>query len=66
MKDFLGRELKVGDTVVFLTHCKTSSSLHKGVIKSFSPQKAYVVGDYHSTYKSPDKIVKVGTDNAET
>lgn len=59
MKDFLGKELKVGDTVVALSHSRTSSHLFKGVITSFTPQKAYIQGEYCYGLRTSDKIVKV-------
>ena len=39
-KDFLGNELKVGDTVVFMQI--RYRSLVKGTVKSLSPQKALI------------------------
>ena len=37
MKDRLGRELAVGDEVLFLEHSKTSSDLFDGVVIGFTP-----------------------------
>ena len=39
MKDFLGKELKIGDKVVYLNYFRTSSNLHRGVITGFTPMK---------------------------
>ena len=34
--DFFGQELNVGDNVVFLNHCRTSSNLGQGKITSMT------------------------------
>ena len=57
MKDYLGQELAVGDTIVYITHQNTSSYFQTGVIKKINPKTVSIEGD---TYRSPDKIVKVG------
>lgn len=38
MKDRVGRELEVGDKVVFLVHQKTSSHLAIGTVDGFTPK----------------------------
>lgn len=57
MKDYLGQELAVGDKIVYITHQNTSSYFQIGVIKKINPKTVSIEGD---TYRSPDKIVKVG------
>lgn len=67
-KDFLGKELLVGDRVVFIEAWKTGSSLEHGEIMGFhsstmakvkyiNPQKSWYDGMI--TRKSFSKIVKV-------
>lgn len=66
-KDFLGRELSIGDTVVFIEAWKTGSALEKGEIvdwfsnqmakvRYISPQKSWYNGQI--TRKSFSKMVK--------
>lgn len=62
MKDFLGRELDVGDECVYLKNCRTGSSttrklMFKGVITSF--KKRNVIFDNNTTVYNSDDIVKV-------
>lgn len=54
--DFLGQELNVGDDVVFLNHCRTSSSLGRGKITSVSEHT--VVIDL-ATRRAEYKVVKI-------
>lgn len=42
MKDFLGRELNIGDEVVYLSHSRTSSRLYKAIITGFTPMKVHL------------------------
>jgi hypothetical protein len=42
MLDFLGRELHVGDKVVYLFHVKSSSHYVKTKITGFTPKKVYI------------------------
>ena len=39
MKDLLGRELSVGDEIIYLQHYRTSSSLNRGIVTGFTPMK---------------------------
>lgn len=61
MKDFLGKELVVGDTVVYLQHNKTSSELIKAVVVGFTPKKVRLQEYYgdNVTTKYSDLVVKV-------
>ena len=54
--DFLGQELNVGDNVVFLNHCRTSSSLGRGKITSISEHT--VIIDL-ATRRAEYKVVKI-------
>lgn len=61
MKDFLGRELNIGDECVYLKNCGTGSSttrklMFKGVITEFKG-KRIIFG--HTTVYNPQDIVKV-------
>lgn len=57
----MGNELKIGDKVVYLSHCRTSSHLNKGVIDSLTSCTASIIDERgRSTRKNFDKIVKVG------
>ncbi len=42
MKDYLERDLSIGDQVVFLTHTKTSSFLSLGIIEKFTKEKILI------------------------
>lgn len=42
MKDFLGRELNVGDEVLYLIHTRTSSYLRRGIVIGFTPMKIHI------------------------
>ena len=55
MRDFLGRELQVGDSVVYLSHHRTSSSYHKCKITAFTPKKVYIDG---CKCVEPHKLIK--------
>lgn len=66
MKDFLGRELQVGDKVVVLAHNKTSSTLYKAQVIKIAEKKVQVKALQKSgwqfseiSYKDPHKLVKV-------
>lgn len=65
MKDFLGRELAVGDEVVYLQQYRTSSALIKAIVIDFTPCQVNLrryLDNGEPTYsvrKSPHKIVKV-------
>ena len=65
MKDFLGRELNVGDEVVYLQHYQTSSYLIKATVTGFTPCQVNLKRysddgrPLTSVRKSPYKIVKV-------
>lgn len=65
MKDFLGRELTVGDEVVYLQHYRTSSDLIKASVTGFTPCQVNLQRysdngrPTDSVRKSPYKIVKV-------
>lgn len=61
MKDFLGRELSIGDECIYLKNCRTGSSttrklMFKGVITGFKGHRI-IFGDY-IVYTSKD-VVKV-------
>lgn len=61
MKDFLGRELAVGDECVYLKNCRTGSStirklMFKGVITGF--KNSNILFDNTTVYNSND-VVKV-------
>lgn len=61
MKDFLGRELNVGDECVFLKNCRTGSSttrklMFKGVITEFKGSR--IMFGNTTVYNSED-VVKV-------
>lgn len=66
MKDFLGRELQVGDKVVVLAHNETSSTLYKAQVIKIAEKKVQVKALQKSSwkfseisYKDPHKLVKV-------
>lgn len=65
MKDFLGRELAVGDEVVWLDHQHTSSMFYRGKVTRFTPQKVgietFSEDGTHvwSNLKLPYHVVKV-------
>lgn len=40
--DFLGKRLKLGDSVVYLSHSKTSSCFRKCKVTGFTPKKVYI------------------------
>lgn len=42
MCDFLGRELKIGDKVVYLMYCRTSSMYVKTIVTAFTPKKVRI------------------------
>ena len=69
MKDFLGRELVIGDEVIYLSHGSTSSKLYRAIIVGFTPMKVrmetYDVGGRQlwNELKFPYHIVKVGWSN---
>lgn len=59
-KDFLGKQVKEGDTVIFLQSYGTSSVLLKGEITKLSDKTAVISTGYgNSRRKSYDKIVKI-------
>lgn len=58
MRDFVGNDLKIGDKVVYVSHCRTSSSLVMGTVEGFTPKKIYVHGMYGLILKEPTKVVK--------
>ena len=64
MKDFLGRELAVGDEVVYLQHYRTSSYLVKAIVTGITSCQVnlqrYDIGrPTDNVRKAPYKIVKV-------
>ena len=60
MNDFLGKELNVGDNVIYLYHSKTSSHYSKRKVLGFGNKKIKIndgsVNGYVCVY--PDKLVK--------
>lgn len=42
MKDFLGKELSIGDYVVILQNGKNCGSLEEGIIDKFTPKLAVI------------------------
>lgn len=54
--DFLGQELNVGDNVVFLNHCRTSSNLGRGKITSMAE---HTVTIDLATRRAEYKVVKI-------
>ena len=71
MKDFLGRELKVGDEVLYLIHTRTSSYLRRGVVSGFTPMKIRMK-TFHENGKEawdelkfPHHVVKVRWRNVD-
>lgn len=42
MCDFLGRDLEIGDMVVYLMHTRTSSQYIKTRVCGFTPKKVWV------------------------
>lgn len=56
MKDYIGRDLSVGDKIVYVTHTQTSSWLEVGEIEKVTPKKVLIKG---IGYRSQDKIIKV-------
>lgn len=58
MCDVVGNELKIGDKVVYVNHCRTSSHLVIGVVDSFTSKKIYVHSMYGLILKEPTKVVK--------
>ena len=66
MKDFLGRELNVGDECIYLKNCRTGSSttrklMFKGTITSF--KKSNIIFDNSTTVYNPKDVVKVRWSN---
>ena len=71
MKDFLGRELNVGDEVIYLEHFRTSSHFNRGIVMGFTPMKINI-DNYSSDgrqmwrdQKFPHHVVKVGWTNVK-
>lgn len=56
MKDFAGKELKVGDDVVYLKQTTSSSHLVKGRISRFTNKFVFMAD---GARKEPNKVVKV-------
>lgn len=69
MKDFLGKELNIGDEVVYLNHSRTSSTLRRGIVMRFTPMKieieSYSEDGRHlwNDTKYPRHVVKVSWEN---
>lgn len=65
MTDFLGKELSIGDKVVYCRHNGTSTSLIKAVITKIMNQKvrigydSYYTGTIYEYAVYPDKLVKI-------
>ena len=57
MKDYLGQELAVGDKIVYVTHTNTTSYLETGIITKINETRVSIKD---GTYRSADKVVKVG------
>ena len=55
MCDFLGKELKLGDSVVYLSHSRTSSRYIKTKVCGFTHQKVYL--EWGSCVY-PDKLIR--------
>lgn len=55
-KDFLGRPIKVGDTVVYLQHSRSSSSLRTSKVVSIKGEKMIAL---ESGNKSRDKLIVI-------
>lgn len=56
MTDFLGNELNLGDDVVYVFFCKTSSYLIKSKVDRIT-NKCVVMKD--GTRKEPSKVIKI-------
>ena len=71
MKDFLGRELNVGDEVVYLSHSRTSSNMYRGIVVEFTPCKVRIetyTADGEGAWpqlKFPYHVVKVNWSEVE-
>lgn len=65
LKDFVGKELKVGDEVIYLSHNRTSSELHRGNVIDFTLKKVRLdtyLEDGHRAWrelKYPHHLVKM-------
>lgn len=57
MCDFLGRELKIGDKVVYVRHYRTSCSLIKTIITGITPKRVYVEYGGNSCV-APNHVIK--------
>lgn len=61
MKDFIGKDLYVGDHIIFINHSKTSSCLNEGYVVRFT--NTMVVTDKIFLNKNvkvkPEKVVKI-------
>lgn len=55
MTDFLKRPISIGDTVVYLSHSRSSSHFYKDVVIGLSPSMVLL----KTTKKSPDKLIVV-------
>ena len=62
MKDFLGNEIHIGDTIVFTDNRKTSHGLAKGVVTGFTSDMVKIEWDYYwreNTKRLPEKVVVI-------
>jgi hypothetical protein len=60
MCDFIGKELTIGDEVAYVSYCRTSANLCRGIVCGFTNQMVKVhdqVG--RISLKSPYKVVKI-------
>lgn len=62
MKDFLGNEIHIGDTVVFTRNCKTAHYLAKGEVAGFTSDMVRIkwncCGEEY-TKRLPNKVVVI-------
>ena len=69
MKDFIGRELAIGDEVIYLSHGRTSSCFYRAIVTGFTPMKIKLetyLNDGRQAWceqKYPRHVVKVGWSN---
>lgn len=55
MCDFLERELKIGDSVVYVKNNRTSCSLIKTTVTGFTPKKVYIA---YGSCVEPHHLIK--------
>lgn len=54
-KDYLGNEIKVGDEVIYLSFCRTSSNFRRGTVSGVTEKCAYI----DATRKEGHKIISL-------